>query len=282
MSDVLSAEAPSRPEPLPRHKLLTRHNGLVFYGLAAASFLETAIPMHASVLTRVFSGDHEIRRWIAETWWRTKYGHGVETRAYIEATWAEFDWAGAYAAFQDAYRPLVVAHRETECAAAKALACGVAAAQASAFYRALGAAADDPELRSALYRMGRDEAAHFARFRDFLTRIERNQRIGLLATYRAIVGCARRARDVHVKLAHARLGASYWYGTVPFPEIEYAEFVQRMGGVLRRHLSLDPAQRLLFRTWWQARDLTPPAPPRPTSRPRTSTGSQAVAARGAP
>jgi len=255
MNDVLSASAMSRREPLPGYKLLTRHNGLVFYGLAAASFLETAIPMHARVLVNVFSGEPDTRRWIEENWWRTKYGHGIEARTYIEATWPEFDWAGAYAAFETAYRPLVGAHREADCAAAKALACGVAAAQASAFYRALGAAADDPELRSRLYRMGDGEAAHFTRFRELFSRMERTKHMGLLATYRTIVACARRARDVHVRLAHARLGASYWYGSVPFPEIDYAEFVQRMGRVVRRHVSLDPAQRLLFRAWWQAREL---------------------------
>lgn len=271
-----------RRGPTPAPHVMTRHNGLVFYGLAAASFLETAIPLHATALLQVFAAAPEVQRWIEERWWPTKYAHGREARDYIEATWPEFDWSGAYTEFYESYRPLVCRRDGAGAPAREALVRSVAAAQASAFYRCLGTAADDGRLRQMLYRIGADESAHFSDFRRLFTRLDRGKRLGWLATYRTIVACARRARDVDVRLACARLGAPHWYGGTPFPELEYREFVQRMGAVVRRHLPLGVAQRWLFRTWWQAQRLgTTPAPQQRVLPRGRSAGNRAFHARAA-
>lgn len=238
-------------------QVMTRHNGLIFYGLAAASFLETAIPLHASALLNVFAADPEVQRWIEQSWWPVKSAHARETRAYVEATWPEFDWSSAYGEFYEAYRPLVCVERDGRSRTREALIRSVGAAQATAFYRCLGSATDDAGLRQLLYRMSADEAAHFSCFRRLFARLDQNNPLGLLATYRTIVTCATRARDVDVQLAFSRLGPAHWYGGAPFPELGYRDFVMRMGEVVRRHITLGAAQRLLFRPWWQARRLRP-------------------------
>lgn len=284
MSAAQHDGVPCRREPPSTQQVLTRHNGLVFYGLAAASFLETAIPLHANALLQVFRAEPQTQRWIEQGWWQAKYVHGRELRAYIEVTWPEFDWGGAYGDFYDAYRPLACGERAAGGPAREALVRSVAAAQASAFYRCLGTAADDAELRRVLYRMSADEAAHFVAFRRLVARLERGRRLGWLATYQTIVACARRARDVDVQLAYSRLGARHWYGNVPFAEIEYREFVARMGRVVRRHLPLGPAQRLLFRAWWQTCRAAAPAAPahRPIAPTRAPAAGRPVPARAAP
>jgi len=255
-------------------QVMTRHNGLVFYGLTAASFLETAIPLHANALLNVFAAEPEVQRWIEQHWWPVKCAHARETRAYVETTWPEFDWSAAYGEFYEAYRAQAGIVRETRSPAREALVRGVAAAQASAFYRCFASVADDTALRQLLQRLGADESAHFACFRRLFARLERGDRLGLLSTYRTIVACARRARDVDVQLAFTRLGAPHWYGNAPFPELDYREFVVRMGAVVRRHLSLGAAQRLLFHPWWQARRLGAPsaAAVRPLPRGRAPAG----------
>ena len=252
--------APGRRESPSTQQVMTRHNGVVFYGLAAASFLETAIPLHALALQRVFAAEGDLQRWVDERWWPRKYAHGREARAYIERIWPEFDWVTAYAEFYEAYRPLACGNCAARTPAEEALVRSVAAAQASAFYRCLGTAADDPELRRTLHRIAADESEHFTAFRAFFARFRRGQRPGLFATYRTIVGCARRARDFDVQVAYLRLGARHWYGGLPFPEMQYPEFVQRMGDIVRRQLPLGAAQRLLFRPWWQARAVRPARP----------------------
>lgn len=236
-------------------RVMARHNALAFYGLAAASFLESAIPLHASVLLDVFSDDPELRRWIEQTWWPVKSMHARESRAQVESIWPEFDWSAAYGEFYEAYRPLVVRGRSGCSPAREALTRCVTAAQTAAFYRCLGAAIDDSEVRGLLYAMSADEASHFDCLRRVYERRRRAEGLGLLAAYRAIVTCARSARDVDVRLAYYRLAAPHWYSSAPFPELEYPDFVRRMRDVVRRHMPLGPAQRLLFHPWLTPRGL---------------------------
>jgi hypothetical protein len=110
-----------------RHSMqqaITRHNGLVFYGLATASFLESAVPLHATALLGVFAGDQGVRHWIEQSWWPAKSAHARETRACVEMLWPEFDWSAAYGEFYESYRPLVTEGRVGRSPAREALACG--------------------------------------------------------------------------------------------------------------------------------------------------------------
>ena len=251
---TLSSTQSHREQPSAQ-QVITRHNGLIFYGLAAASFLETAIPLRANALLGVFADDHDMRQWVEQAWWPVKSAHAREARAYVEAMWPEFDWSSAYGEFYEAYRRLVGSGHTSRSPAREALARSVAAAQAAAFYRCLGTAADDPELRRLLHAMSGEEAAHFDCFRRVFERHDRSERLGLLTTYRTIVTCATGARDIDVQLAFSRLSAPHWYASAPFPELGYRDFVLRMGEVVRRHLPLGPAMRLLFRPWLCARQL---------------------------
>ncbi len=251
---ILNSTQSHREQPSAQ-QVITRHNGLIFYGLAAASFLETAIPLHADALVGVFADDRDMQHWVEQAWWPVKSAHAREIRAYVEAMWPEFDWSSAYGEFYEAYRRLAGPGHASRSPAHETLARSVSAAQAAAFYRCLGTAADDPALRQMLYGMSGEEAAHFDCFRRVFERHDRSERLGLLATYRTIVSCATGARDIDVQLAFSRLNASHWYTSAPFPEFGYQEFVLRMGEVVRRHLPLGPAMRLLFRPWLRVRRL---------------------------
>ena len=263
MTHCTPSSTQSHREQPSAQQVITRHNGLIFYGLATASFLETAIPLHANTLLGVFSDDHDMQHWVEQAWWPVKSAHAREIRAYVEAMWPEFDWSSAYGEFYEAYRRLVGQGHTSRSPTREALARSVAAAQAAAFYRCLGTASDDPELRRLLYGMSSEEAAHFDCFRRVFERHDRSERLGLLTTYRTIVTCATDARDVDVQLAFSRLNASHWYASAPFPEFAYQDFVLRMGEVVRRHLPLGPAMRLLFRPWLRVRRLPVPLAPAP-------------------
>lgn len=247
-------------------RVITRHNALVFYGLAVASFLESAIPLHASALLDVFAGDKELRAWIEDTWWPVKSAHARQIRACVEALWPEFDWDSAYGEFYEVYRPLVCVGRGAGGPAREALVRCVSASQTAAIYRCLGMIADDPEVRRLLHSMSAAEAGHFDRFRAGYERLSRSERLGPLAKYRTIVACAERARDVDVQLAYARLNAPHWYGSAPFPELSYREFVIRAGKAVCRHLKIGLWQRLLFRPWLKARRMCVPSAPAPVSQ----------------
>lgn len=250
----LSSLRVTRPQPSPQ-QLVTRHNAVMFYGIAAASMLEGAVALRAGLLAAVPDEDRQFRTWIEQVWLPAKHAHAQRARLYVESMWPEFDWKAACEEFAADYRRVSQAVSPGAGIARVALACSMAAAQAAVFYRGLGAVADDPELRALLRQMAADEAVHFERFRDFYETRRKGERLGMLVVYRTLVSCASRARDIDVRLAFSRLNGEHWDRSMPFQELDYGEFIVRMSGLVRRHLAVTPAQRLLFRPWLNARQV---------------------------
>ena len=244
----------TRLQPSPQ-QLVTRHNVVMFYGIAAAAILESAVSLRAVSLATMFDEDPEFRAWIEGVWMPAKRAHAQRARIYVESMWPEFDLKAACDEFAADYRRVSQAASADSCVARTALACSMATAQAAVFYRGLGAVADDPELRALLQQMAADEAVHFERFREFYERRRKGERVGMLAAYRTLVSCASRARDIDVRLAFSRLNGDHWDRSMPFQDLGYGEFIVRMSSMVRRHLLLTPAQRLLFRPWLNTRDV---------------------------
>jgi hypothetical protein len=61
----------------------------------------------------------------------------------------------------------------------------------------------------------------------------------------------RTARDQQVPRAFTAINAQC-AGHVPFPVLDYSEFVTRMGSVIERHGDLATPERVLLRTWKRA------------------------------
>ncbi len=238
---------PMRP---PLHKVVTRHNGLLFHGIVVASLIECAAPLHVDALADVFAADPEMRRWLEQEWWPMKARHGQRLRAYVEGLWQAFDWPSAYDGFYQVYRPRVMPAYAGRSPSEVALSLCATAAQAAAFYRSLAACADDPELRELLREMGADESCCFDHFRTLFERCERAHPLRVMQAYRTIVCSATRARDGAVRLAFSQLAAQ-WYENPPFPALQYRDFIQRMGQLVCRLRAPGPAERLLFRPWFK-------------------------------
>ena len=77
------------------------------------------------------------------------------------------------------------------------------------------------------------------------------------------LACVRSARDSQVPRAFNAINAQCAVN-VPFPVLEYPEFVARMGSVIERHGNLGTPERVLFRTWAARPRL--PAPKRDAKR----------------
>jgi len=248
MSSHLPPRAQRFRERSPLHKVVTRHNGLLFYGIALASLIECGAPLHVEGLKGVFAGDPELRRWLEQEWWPMKAGHGQQLRAYVESLWREFDWASAYEGFNQAYHPRVTAAYVGRSPSEVALLLCAATAQAAAFYGSLASYADDPELRALLGKMDADEGRYFDYFRTLFERCERTHPLRVLQAYRTVIGGATRARDGAARLAFSQLAAQ-WYENPPFPAMEYRDFLRRMGELCCRFITPGPTERLLFRPW---------------------------------
>lgn len=242
-----------------RARAIVRFNGLMFHGLATASFLETAVPLHVNRLASVFSGHPAVRLWLEQVWWQQRAGSGRRLRDYIDATWPEFDWSAAYEEFYETYGPLYARESMNTGPAPAVLGMCAAEAQAAVFYRALANCADEPALRALVCQSARDHVGYFDHFRSIFERCNGHERFGFAATLRAVHEFSRSAREGDVAAAFQPLDG-HWGGCRPFPGLGYREFLERMTQLIERHAGLGRVERLLFRPWTQLQRIAPTLP----------------------
>ena len=237
-----------RYAPRPVQLVLVRANGPLFYSLASASLLEAGMPLAADRLLHFFGADRLVSQWLKSEWLPRKVARAKELRDYVETTWPEYDWTAGHEQYRAA------ADREggtgslRPTAAHEALARCVATAQSGIFYRSLSRWAEDPRLRELARAMAEEEALSFSHFRGLYDRRLRTQGLGCAAAWTTALACVRSARDFQVPRAFSAINAQC-APHVPFPVLEYPEFMTRMGSVIERHGNLGTPERILFRTW---------------------------------
>jgi hypothetical protein len=241
-----------KPGEQERRRAMVRLNGMMFYSVAVASFFESAVPLDTSRLLKLAAPHPDVREWLETTWLPRRAAHGRLLRDYIQAMWPEFEWDAARQEFRDAYVLRSAAYVGPPGLALEILARCVTETSLAVFYRTLAKIADDPALAALARAAAEDHGAFFAHFRGLYQRFSASRRAGLAAALRAMVGSCRAAREVDLALAFQPL-AHHWHGGWVFPELTYAEFLQRLARMLRSHAALGPVQRLLFRPW-----LNPP------------------------
>ena len=85
-----------KPDEDARRRAMVRLNGMMFYCLGIASFVESTAPLDTNRLIRLSEAHADVRPWLENVWLPGRAGHGRRFRAYIETTWPEFEWEGAY------------------------------------------------------------------------------------------------------------------------------------------------------------------------------------------
>ena len=228
--------------------VLVRANGPLFYSVAAASLLEALAPVYAERVRHFFRGDRAFSEWMENEWLPRKAARAQALRQYVEKTWPELDCAAAYEQCRAAVESDGGMGPHKPSAAHEALARCVATVESGVFYRSLARWADDPAMREMAAAMAQEEAVWFGHFRAAFERRARIQRFGVISTWRTVAACMRTGRDLHLASAFRAISAQCG-AQVPFPVIDYGEFLTRMRSVIERHGNLGTPQRILFRSW---------------------------------
>lgn len=248
-----------------RTRAIVRFNGLLFHSLAAASFLETAVPLHVNRLNHVFAAHPDVVLWLEQVWRPQRAELGRRLRDYLEATWPEFDWNAAYQEFYASYRPRSGLEGQGAGPALEALGLCVTATQTAVFYRALANCADEPALRALARQAARDHGGCFDYFSALFERCKQEERVGLVTGWRTVRTACRSARDFDASAAFEPLGR-HWGGIPTVPQLGFGEFRARMVPLIQRHAALGRIERLLFRPWLES-ERSAPTPQLPEKRP---------------
>jgi hypothetical protein len=250
--------APRGQSELARARAIVRFNSVMFHGLAAASLLESAVPLHAERLDAVLAAQPEARLWLEQVWVAQRTELGRRLREYVEATWPEFDWNAAYAEFAQPCRARagIVRRRPV---ALEALRLCVWETLAAVFYRGLARAADEAGLRALAREGAAAHAAFFDYFRGVHEHCKRREPVGFAATWRAPQAVCRSLRELHMRAAFEALPQN-WKGPRTVPELPYGEFVQRLVQLVQRHAGIGRVEQFLFRPWLRIERAAPAAP----------------------
>jgi hypothetical protein len=181
-----------------------RSDAMLYYLVAAGSFIETGADLYSANLAGHFS-DPALRRWLAERWEPEELQHGRALRRYVEAVWPELDWQRGYEAFIAEYAPLCTLERLEQRPALELAARCVVETGTATFYTALHRRAEEPVLKELTDRIRQDEVRHYTRFREFLDEHRRRDAVGrarlLLALYRR--AAAGQNEDAYLGFKHA-------------------------------------------------------------------------------
>ena len=284
-ADAITMMGQRKPDEDTRRRAMVRLNGMMFYCTGIASFVESTVPLDASRLIRLSADHADVRPWLEDVWLPGRAAHGHRFRDYIETTWPEFEWEGAYRDFRDTYRLRTAGRVGPPGLALEFVARCVTETTLAVFYRTLARSADEPELRKLTAAAAQDHAAYFSYFRSLYERVGGRRRAGLAAACRAAIASCRSAREVDVAAAFHPL-ARHWHGGWVFPELTYPEFLVRLAQLLKRQARLRTIERLLFTPWLnppakvgEPAAMMPPGGARKSSHPSVACGAMPLPAR---
>lgn len=260
-----------------RRRAMVRLNGMMFYCVGIASFVESTAPLDTNRLIRLSDNHADVRPWLERVWLPRRAEHGRAFRDYIETTWPEFEWDGAYQDFSGVYGTRTAARVGPPGLALEFVARCATETTLAVFYRTLARSADEPLLRELACAAARDHTAYFGYFRGLFERVSGRRRAGLATAYRTVQASCRSTREVDVAAAYVPLGR-HWHGGWVFPELTYPDFLAKLARLLKRHAELGSFERLLFRPWLNPpREMERPAPGGPVTVERKSPGPAAAA-----
>lgn len=232
-----------------------RSDAFTFYSLATISFVESSVPEFVSTLNIMYENDPEMKGWLRDTWLPEEIEHGRLAREYVNKTWPEFDWQGAYDAFMARYKPRCDVQYMRPSLALEALSRCVIETETAMIYRCLESYMAEPELKAIMRKLSSEEVGHYRYFRKTFDRYNATEKHGVIRRLRTIVQRSEVVRDEDIAYAFEPLN-DFWRAPMPFERMTWDDYLKQGGEVMKRHLPVDAATRMMFKpletgSWWR-------------------------------
>jgi rubrerythrin len=159
---------------------------ILFYLVAASSFLEATTERYTANLIVQFRGDDEIIDWLERHWLPEELQHGRVLRRYVEAVWPAFPWERVYDAFlgefaahccSDELEPTRCREMASRC---------VVEMGTAGYYTTLSRLSPEPVLAAVARHIAEDEIRHYKHFLRYFRRYRQTERTRRLAVAKAL------------------------------------------------------------------------------------------------
>lgn len=157
-----------------------KSDNFLFYLVTFASFIEIASDTYSKTLSSYFA-DNEVSCWLNGEWEKEEIQHGHALKKYVQTTWSDFDWEGAYKRFLKDYLPLCTVDNLQPSKAKEMLARMIIETGTSTFYKAMEAYANDakePVLEKISHLIYKDEIQHYSHFSKHFTKYNEKEKNG--------------------------------------------------------------------------------------------------------
>jgi hypothetical protein len=169
-----------------RSDLLNDESDVLFYLVAASSFLESTTDRYTANLVAQFRGDDEITAWLEQHWLPEELQHGRALRRYMQIAWPDFEWDRVYRSFLAEFAAHCCAD-ELEPTRGREMAsrCVVEMGTAS-YYTTLSRLSRDPVLASIARHIANDEIRHYKHFYRYFCQYRKAEATSRPATFAAL------------------------------------------------------------------------------------------------
>jgi len=160
---------------------------VLFYLVAASSFVESTADRYTRNLIDQFCGDDEITAWLERHWLPEEIQHGRALRRYVQIAWPDFEWDRVYEAFLEEFSAYCCADgleptRTREMASRCVVEMGTAS-----FYTMLSGISHDPVLATITRRIAEDEIRHYKHFYRYFRRYQQVEPASRRAVFSALL-----------------------------------------------------------------------------------------------
>ena len=223
-----------------------RNDEFLFLTLAAASFVEILADTYSANLIEHFRGNHEVTRWLGESWKQEEVQHGRALKAYVQTVWPEFDWECAHLKFQAEYAACCTVEQLEPQPALELVARCVVETGTSTFYRALHHYVREPVLRGLIEHIKADEGAHYAHFRRHFAASNASEQHGVAAVLGTMWRRMRevRSEDAYIAFKHVHAGR---HPGRPDPASDWQRYTRTVKRLAHRHYPYSMAVRMLIK-----------------------------------
>ena len=224
---------------------LVKHDTLLFFMLASASFVEITSDLYTHNLVDYFHDDRDAVHWLSRHWQYEEVQHGEVLKTYVNTVWPEFDWQTAYDDFSREYsRCCTVEQLEPSPGLEMAARC-VVETGTSCLYATLQTYTSEPVLKRITGYIRTDEVSHYKHFYRYFKAYNASERL----SRRKILGALlRRISEIENEDGYYAFKHVYKvrHPDVEFSDTYYKEFSHQTNKLAQRYFPYRTAVKMFL------------------------------------